>query len=102
MSVKEQEKQKTRSHIKPPRQYDVIFYNDDFTPMDFVVEVLMKYFDKSEKAAVSLMLEVHHGTSMVVGEYPKEIAKMKVKETIALARSRKYPLMAEAVPQQEG
>ena len=101
MAVKGQEKEKTRHRIKPPRQYDVIFYNDDFTPMDFVVEVLIRFFDKTEASAVQLMLEVHHGTSMIVGEYPKEIAKMKVRETISLARSRNYPLMVEAVPQEE-
>ena len=101
MPVKGQEKEKTKIHIKPPRQYNVIFYNDDFTPMDFVVEVLVHIFDKTEKSAIELMLEVHHSTSMVVGEYPKEIAKMKVKETVALARSRNYPLMVEAVPQED-
>ena len=46
MSAKESIKEKTRSRVKPPEQYQVLIYNDDFTPMDFVVEVLMNIFDK--------------------------------------------------------
>ena len=74
MGTKESIKEQTKSRVKIPRQYQVLIYNDDFTPMDFVVEVLMRIFDKEEKDAVVLMLSIHKGSYAVAGVYPKDIS----------------------------
>ena len=72
MAIKGNVKEQTRSKIKVPRQYQVLIYNDDFTPMDFVVNVLMQIFDKEESAATALMLSIHKSSYAVAGVYPKE------------------------------
>ena len=59
MANKGQIKEQTKTKLKLPKQYQVLIYNDDFTPMDFVVEVLMQIFDKDEATAVTLMLSVN-------------------------------------------
>lgn len=99
MAAKESIKEQTRSRIKLPRQYQVLIYNDDFTPMDFVVEVLVQIFDKEQDAAVRLMLSVHEGSFAVVGVYPKDIAQTKAAEAVQWARDEGYPLKVEAVCQ---
>ena len=90
--AKESVKEQTRSRIRVPRQYEVLIYNDDFTPMDFVVEVLMRIFDKDEPAAV-----VHKGNYAVAGTYPRDIAQTKAAEAVQWAREEGYPLKVEAV-----
>lgn len=100
MAVSEQIKEQVRNKIKLPRQYQVLIYNDDFTPMDFVVEVLMGIFDKEEPAAISLMMSIHNGSYAVAGVYPKDIARTKAAETVRWARTKGYPLKAKAVCQQ--
>lgn len=85
---------KTRKEIKlrEPAKYEVIFHNDDFTPMDFVVELLVKVFRKSESDALTLMLTVHHEESAVVGVYTYDIARSKTDKAISMAREQGYPL----------
>jgi ATP-dependent Clp protease adaptor protein ClpS len=78
---------------------DVSGTDDDFTPMDFVVEVLMRIFDKEESAAVTLMMSIHRGSYAVAGVYPRDIAQTKAGEAIQWARSEGYPLKVEAVRQ---
>lgn len=97
MAIKGNVKEQTKSKIKLPRQYRVLIYNDDFTPMDFVVEVLMQIFGKDEAAAVSLMLSVHKGNYAVAGVYPKDLARTKAAEAVKWARDEGYPLKVEAV-----
>lgn len=99
MAIKENVKEQVKSKVKLPRQYQVLIYNDDFTPMDFVVEVLMVVFDKEEAAAVTLMMSVHKGNYAVAGVYPKDIAKTKAAEAVQWARTEGYPLKVEAVCQ---
>ena len=99
MAIKGNVKEQTRSRIKVPRQYQVLIYNDDFTPMDFVVEVLMQIFDKEEAAATSLMLSVHQGSYAVAGVYPRDIACTKAAEAVRWAREEGYPLKVEAMCQ---
>ncbi len=99
MAVREQIKEEIKSRIKEPRQYQVLIYNDDFTPMDFVVEVLVEVFDKEEAAAVSMMLDVHRGNYAVAGIYPRDIAATKAAQAVQWARSEGYPLKVEAVPE---
>lgn len=99
MPAKEHIKEQTRSRVKLPRPYQVLIYNDDFTPMDFVVDVLVQIFDKEQDAAVRLMLSVHEGSAAVVGVYPKDIAQTKASEAVRWAREEGYPLKVEAVCQ---
>ncbi len=97
MAVKENVKEQIKTNIKLPRQYQVLIYNDDFTPMDFVVEVLVRIFEKEENAAVALMLSIHQGSCAVAGVYPRDIARTKAAEAVKWARSEGYPLKVEAV-----
>ena len=99
MAAKENVKEQTRSKIKIPRQYQVLIYNDDFTPMDFVVDVLMQIFDKDAQTATMLMLSVHEGSSAVAGVYPRDIAYTKAAEAVQWARQEGYPLKVDAVCQ---
>ena len=99
MSAKESIKEKIRSRVKPPDHYQVLIYNDDFTPMDFVVEVLMNIFEKEESAAVAMMMSIHKGNYAVAGVYPKDIAQTKATEAEQWAREEGYPLKVEAVCQ---
>lgn len=91
MSTQGASKEKTKIKIKEPKQYKVIMYNDDFTPMDFVVEILMDIFHKEEPAAVALMYRVHEKGSAIVGIYPLDIANTKVRQATARAREEGYP-----------
>ncbi len=97
MAVKEGIKGQTKSQVRVPRQYQVLIYNDDFTPMDFVVEVLIQIFDKEEEEAVALMMNIHTGSHAVAGIYPRDIARTKAMEAVQWAREEKYPLKVEAV-----
>lgn len=97
MAVKESVRGQTNSRIKIPKQYQVLIYNDDFTPMDFVVEVLVDIFGKEEAAAVALMLEIHKGQYAVAGVYPKDIAATKAAQAVQWARREGYPLKVEAI-----
>ena len=74
MAAKEQIRDLEKEKIKIPRQYQVLIYNDDFTPMDFVVEVLIQIFNKDPDSAISLMMSIHKGSYAVAGIYPKDIA----------------------------
>lgn len=99
MATKENIKERTKNEIKIPRQYQVLIYNDDFTPMDFVVDVLMQIFDKDRQTATRLMLSVHEGSSAVAGVYPRDLAYTKAAEAVQWAREEGYPLKVEAVSQ---
>ena len=84
-------KEKTSVRIKEPRRYKVVMYNDDFTPMDFVVEILVTIFNKQEMEAVEVMYTVHEKGSASVGTYPFDIANTKVMKATQLARQSGYP-----------
>ena len=85
------------TRLRPPKRYKVIMYNDDFTPMEFVVSVLEQIFGKSHEEAVSLMMGIHKSTGAVVGLYTRDIANTKADNTMDLARQEGYPLKVEAV-----
>ena len=99
MAVQGETREKTRINIREPRHYRVVMHNDDFTPMDFVVEVLMQVFDKDEPTAVALMMSVHKGNYAVAGVYPRDLAQTKAAEAVRWAREEGYPLKVEAVRQ---
>jgi len=75
-----------------PSLYKVILLNDDFTPMEFVVEILQRFFGKNREAAMRIMLQVHHQGRGVCGVYPFDIAETKVNQVMDYARSHEHPL----------
>ncbi|AFG37981.1 ATP-dependent Clp protease adapter ClpS [Spirochaeta africana] len=85
-----QERQDTR--VKKPDMYRVVLHNDDYTPMEFVVEVLVHIFHQTMEQATKIMLQVHTKGRGQVGVYTYDIAATKVKQTTDLARKREYPL----------
>ena len=99
--AKEQSLIKERQHtnLSEPRRYKVIIYNDDFTPMEFVVSVLIKVFFKSEEDANALMLKVHHSDKAVVGIYTYDIALSKANKATLMAREENYPLRLKVEPE---
>jgi ATP-dependent Clp protease adaptor protein ClpS len=84
-----------RSRNKQPRLYKVILFNDDYTTMDFVIEVLQMFFAMSRERATQVMLKVHQEGSAVCGIYPKDIAETKVEQVSAFAKQREHPLRCE-------
>lgn len=98
MGRQEQTMGQVKEKVQLPRRYQVLIYNDDFTPMDFVVMILIHIFGKSPEAAVQLMYAVHKSTYAVAGVYTRDIAYTKVKEATSMAREQGYPLKLEAVP----
>lgn len=94
------EEQLQQTHYQPPRRYQVILHNDDFTPMDFVVDILMRYFKKDIDQATEIMLRIHHQGSAICGVYSKEIAETKVSQVSQHARKEGFPLLVTAQPEQ--
>jgi len=84
-----------------PKKYAVLLHNDDFTPMEFVVVVLEKIFNKGAEDAVEVMLTIHKSGKAAVGLYSKEIAEQKVFDTEEFARINDYPLKATIEEQGE-
>ena len=78
--------------LKPPPLYKVLLLNDDFTPMDFVVQVLQKFFSMSLEKATDVMLQVHHEGRGVCGMFPRDIALTKVGQVSGFARQHQHPL----------
>jgi len=81
--------------VKEPSKYQVIFVNDSFTPMEFVVEVLMSIFYHTQENAEKIMIDVHQKGKGTAGVYFYEIAEQKAIETTQLARSNGHPLTVE-------
>jgi ATP-dependent Clp protease adaptor protein ClpS len=80
------------ARTKPPRMYQVVMLNDDFTPMEFVVLMLQEYFSLSLEAATLVMLKIHHEGRAVCGVFSKDIAATKVELVLAAARRSGHPL----------
>lgn len=83
---------KTRPKTKRPSQYKVLLLNDDYTPMDFVVLVLQRFFGKNETEATEVMLSVHKKGVGLCGVYTYEVAETKVAQVLAFARQHQHPL----------
>ena len=83
---------KEEDEIKVPPMYKILLLNDDFTPMDFVVEVLRLFFSMDQEQATQVMLKVHTEGAAVCGIYPSDIANTKVNQVIEFARSNQHPL----------
>ena len=90
-----------KNNLKEPRRYKVIIHNDDFTTMEFVVEVLKTVFYLSNEKAEELMLQVHHANKAVVGIYTYDIAVSKANKAINMAREKGFPLRLTVEPEEE-
>lgn len=78
--------------IDTPKMFSVVLLNDDYTPMDFVVLTLKRFFNKTEDEAIKVMLDVHQKGSGVAGIYTLEVGEMKVMQTNQFAQMNQYPL----------
>ena len=85
-----EEQQETK--IKKPKMFNVVLLNDDFTPMDFVIEVLVKVFNHSTQKAYQITMDIHEKGEGVCGTYTKTIAEAKSKKTNDLAKQREFVL----------
>ena len=83
---------RTRPKTKRPSLYKVLMLNDDYTPMEFVVHVLEKFFSKRREEATQIMLHVHRRGVGVCGVYTYEVAETKVTQVIDYARKHQHPL----------
>ena len=79
--------------LKPPKQYKVIVNNDDYTPMEFVVQVLMMYFSMDDAKATRVMMSVHTKGKGICGVFSHEIAETKVDQVNEYSRMNQHPLM---------
>jgi len=81
-----------RSKLKPPPMFKVMLLNDDYTPMEFVVVVLQKFFSMTRERANQVMLKVHREGIGVCGVYPRDVATTKVQQVAAYSRKHQHPL----------
>lgn len=81
-----------RSKAKLPPLYKVLLLNDDYTPMDFVIVILQKFFGLSREKATQIMLKVHREGIGVCGVFPRDVAQTKVEQVAAFARQHQHPL----------
>lgn len=77
---------------QPPPFYQVVMLNDDFTPMEFVVDIVQKYFGKNLDAATAIMLKIHHEGRGVCGVFPRDVAATKVDLVLCAAHEAQHPL----------
>lgn len=89
----------SRPEVKQPPMYKVLLLNDDYTPMDFVVEILRKYFNLKEEAATNVMLQVHNDGQGVCGIFTPDIAETKVVQVNEFARENEHPLLCVMEPE---
>jgi len=93
--IEVEERQKTAV----PKRYKVIFHNDDYTTMEYVVGVLRRFFHRTETEALHIMLTVHKKGRAVAGIYPRDVAETKVAEVMRDARENGHPLLLTAEPE---
>ena len=87
--------QEKEAKLVPPPMYQVVMLNDDYTPMEFVVEVLEKVFNMNREQATQTMLTVHTKGKANCGTFTKDIAETKVAQVIQYARENQHPLLCE-------
>jgi len=83
---------RTEIEITEPLNYYVIMHNDDYTPMDFVIDVLQRFFSLDTEQATRIMLKVHNEGRGACGIFPRDIAATKVEQVLAYARQHQHPL----------
>ncbi|MBS1188379.1 MAG: ATP-dependent Clp protease adaptor protein ClpS [Rhodocyclaceae bacterium] len=81
-----------RTRLEPPKLYKVLLLNDDYTPMEFVIVVLQRFFAMDTEQATRIMLKVHNEGRGICGVFPRDIAATKVEQVSAFARQHQHPL----------
>lgn len=94
-AIREVVAEKAKPQLERPPMYKVFLVNDDYTPMDFVVEVLMHFFMLSEPAATLIMLQVHRSGKGECGVYTRDIAETKVTLVNNYSRANQQPLLCQ-------
>lgn len=87
--------EKIKQKINEPKRWKVIFLNDDYTPMDFVIEILTMIFKHNQETAKQITMEIHNTGSGIAGVYVFDIAEVKAVEVTTLARSQGFPLQVK-------
>lgn len=82
-----------RQRVEPPAMYKVILHNDDYTPMDFVIDILMRFFSMQYEKASEVMLQVHYEGKAVCGVFTAGIAETKVQQVLDYAKEHEHPLL---------
>ena len=82
----------TKTEVTYPNRYNVVFINDDFTPMDFVVQLLIEVFNKTLEEAKDITLQIHEKGKGIAGSYNFELAEQKKAEALAISRNNGHPL----------
>jgi ATP-dependent Clp protease adaptor protein ClpS len=90
-----------RPKLKRPALYRVLLLNDDYTTMDFVIDVLTQIFNHSEEKAAQIMLHVHQKGAGICGVYTREIAETKVEQVLQYAQAQKHPLQCTMEPEDD-
>jgi ATP-dependent Clp protease adaptor protein ClpS len=88
--------EKTKQTLKEPPKFKVIIFNDDFTPVEFVIALLVHVFNKDQDTAAQLTLKIHNDGRAVVGVYSNEIAEQKVVDATRMARTHGHPLVTKS------
>lgn len=87
--------EKEKTAIQPPSMYHVVLINDDYTPMDFVIDVLQRFFSKDVDQATEIMLQVHYQGKAICGTFTAEVAETKVVQVTTYARDNDHPLLCK-------
>lgn len=95
---REKQIEAVKRKLAPPPMYKVLLNNDDYTPMDFVIDVLMRFFNLDSEKAHQVMLTVHYRGRAVCGIYTAEIAETKVMQVTQYAKKHQHPLMCSVEP----
>jgi len=90
--------EKEAARTAPPPMYQIVLLNDDYTPMEFVVTVLQKFFGKNQEDAMRIMLQVHHEGRGVCGVYPRDVAATRIAQVAQYARAKQHPLQCVMEP----
>ncbi len=85
--------EREKTGVKPPSMYNVVLNNDDYTPMDFVIEILERFFSMNEDKATQTMLQVHYEGKAVCGTYTAEVAETKVAQVTIYSKENEHPLL---------
>lgn len=90
--------ERRRQRLQPPRMFQVVMLNDDFTPMEFVIVVLQEFFGKNREAATQIMLKIHLDGRGVCGVFSQDVAATKVEQVHQAALKAGHPLQATFEP----
>lgn len=90
--------QRKPQRTAPPRMYQVVMLNDDYTPMEFVVVVIQEFFGKDRETATQIMLKIHLDGRGICGVYPRDVAATKVNQVMEAAVQAGHPLQCVSEP----